>query len=171
MEIFLQVPSGVESSSGLSDTGAAVLAGLIAGLIMLVPIYLGLVMMPRQMKMDLLKLLGTMVMPINGGTYPVGLMIHLAMSIVFAVIHVLVFDLFDITSSYAVWGILFGFAHALISGTGIGMLEIVHRGIKDGTVQAPGFMTLNYPAPTTSGFVIVHVLFGVLVGAFYGAFI
>ena len=112
-----------------------------------------------------------MVIPINRATYPVGLMIHLVMSIVFAVIHVVVFDSFDITSSYAAWGILFGFGHALIAGTGIGLLEIVHRGIKDGIVEVPGFMTQNYPAPTSSSFVIVHVIFGVLLGAFYGALI
>lgn len=161
----------MESSSGFTATGAAVVAGVLAGLIMLIPIYSGILMMPRLMKMDLLKLLGTMLIPLSRATYPVGLLMHLVMSIVFAVIHVVVFDSFDITSSYAAWGILFGFGHALITGTGIGMLELVHRGIKDGAVEVPGFMTVNYPAPTSSSFVAVHVLFGVLVGAFYGALI
>ena len=161
----------MESSSGLSDTGAAVIAGVLAGLIMIVPMYIGLAMMPRHMKMDLLKLMGTVMMPVTGITYPIGLMLHIGMSIVFALIHVVLYDAFDINSSFAAWGILFGLGHAVISGIGFGMMPTMHRGIKDGIVDAPGFMAVNYPSVTTSGFVMVHVLFGVLVGAFYEAFI
>ena len=161
----------MESSAGLTDTGAAVIAGLLAGLIMIVPMYMGLAMMPRHMKMDLLKLMGTMMMPLSRFTYPVGLMLHLSMSIVFALIHVVLYDAFDINSAFAAWGILFGLGHALISGVGFGLMPMMHRGIKDGIVEAPGFMALSYPSATTSGFVMVHVLFGVLVGVFYEAFI
>ena len=153
------------------NTGAAVAAGVLAGLIMIIPMYMGIVMMPRYMKMDLLKLLGTMMMPLSGITYPVGLMLHLGMSIVFALIHVALYNAFDITSALAAWGILFGLAHAAISGMGFGMMPAMHRGIKDGIIDAPGFMALNYPQVTTIGFVMVHVLFGVLVGTFYEAFI
>lgn len=160
----------MESSWGLTDTGAAVAAGVLAGLIMIVPIYMGLAVMPRHMKMDLLKLMGTMMTPLSGITYPIGLMLHLGMSIVFALIHVVLYDVFDITSAFAAWGILFGLGHALIAGMGFGMMPVMHRGIKDGIVEAPGLMTLSYPPATTLGFVMVHVLFGVLVGAFYEAF-
>ena len=128
-------------------------------------------MTPSQMKMDLLKMLGTMVMPVSGTTYAAGLMAHLAMSIVFALIHVAFFNVFDITSALSAWGILFGLVHAVFTGISFGMMPTLHRGIKDGVVDAPGFMALNYPMATTMGFVMVHVLFGVLVGAFYEAFI
>lgn len=151
--------------------GAAVAAGVLAGLIMIVPIYMGLVMMPRHMKMDILKLMGTMMLPVSGMTYPAGLMAHLGASIVFALIHVGLFNLFDIDSAFAAWGILFGLGHAVIAGMAFGMMPVMHRGIKDGAVDAPGFMALNYPQATTMGFVMVHVLYGVLVGAFYEVFI
>jgi hypothetical protein len=160
----------MESSSGLTDTSAAIFAGVLAGLIMIVPMYMGLIMMPRHMKMDLLKLMGTVMMPVSSITYPVGLMLHLVMSIVFALIHVVLYDAFNIETSLAAWGILFGLGHALISGIGFGTMPLMHRGIKDGVVEAPGFMALSYPSVTTSGFVMVHVLFGVLVGAFFEAF-
>lgn len=153
------------------NTGAAVAAGVLAGLVMIVPIYMGLAMMPRHMKMDLLKLMGTMMTPLSGMTYPIGLMAHLGASIVFALIHVAFFNLFDIDSSLAAWGILFGLVHAAITGMAFGMMPSMHRGIKDGIVEAPGVMALNYPRATTIGFVMVHVIFGVLVGAFYEAFI
>lgn len=153
------------------DVGAAVAAGVLAGLIMLVPIYMGLVMMPSQMKMDLLKMLGTMMLPLSGMTYPIGLMAHLGASIVFALIHVGLFNLFGIDSALAAWGILFGLGHAVITGMAFGMMPTMHKGIKDGIVDAPGFMTLSYPQATTLGFVMVHVIFGVLVGVFYEGFI
>ena len=69
------------------NSPAAIYSGLIAGAIMLIPIYLGRMMMPEQMKMDLLKMLGTMMMPVGGMTYGIGLMIHAVMSIVFASAH------------------------------------------------------------------------------------
>lgn len=153
------------------NSGAALAAGVLAGLIMLVPMYMGLAMMPNLMKMDMLKLLGTMMMPVSGMTYPIGLMVHLGASIVFALIHVAFFNLFDIDSAFAAWGILFGLVHAVIAGIGFGMMPIMHKGIKDGVVDAPGFMTLNLPMATVAGFVMVHVIYGVLVGAFYEAFI
>lgn len=42
------------------DAGAAIGAGLIAGAVMSVLLYMGIAMMPRQMKMNLFLMLGTM---------------------------------------------------------------------------------------------------------------
>ena len=149
------------------DGGTAVLAGLIAGGIMLVPIYMGLMMMPGLMKMDLLKLLGTMMFPLTAMTYPMGLMIHLGMSIGFALAHVALFDAFDLESDLAAWGLLFGAIHWVISGAALAMMPLMHRGIKQNIVAAPGPMALSYPPMTAMGFLMVHLLFGVLVGTFY----
>ena len=151
--------------------GAAVAAGILAGLIMIVPIYMGLVMMPDKMKMDLLKLLGTMMLPRSAMTYPMGLATHIGFSIVFALIHVGLYQAFNLESQLAAWGILFGAGHAVIAGMAMGMMPSMHRGIKDGIIDAPGAMTLSYPRETTMGFVMVHLLFGVLVGVFYEAFL
>ncbi len=41
------------------DGGAAIGAGLIAGAVMSVLLYMGIAMMPRQMKMNLFLMLGT----------------------------------------------------------------------------------------------------------------
>ena len=154
------------------NASAAIGAGLLAGAIMLIPIYLGRMMMPEQMKMDLLKTLGTMMMPVSGMTYGVGLVVHAMMSIVFALVHVAFFQLFDIDSDYALWGLLFGAVHWVGAGMAFGMMNSsVHRGIRDGAVQAPGFFGLNMGMMTAIGILMVHLLFGVLVGAFYEAFI
>ena len=150
--------------------GAAVSAGVLAGLIMLVPIYMGLVMMPDKMKMDLLKLLGTMMLPRSAMMYPMGLATHVGLSVMFALAHVGLYQAFNLESQLAVWGILFGAGHAVIVGMAMGMMPSMHRGIKDRIVDAPGVMTLSYPRATTMGFVMVHLLFGLLVGVLYEAF-
>ncbi len=152
------------------NSPAAIYAGLIAGVIMLIPIYLGRMMMPEQMKMDLLKMLGTMMMPVGGMTYGIGLMIHLVMSIVFASAHAAFYLWLDIDSSYAI-GIVFGLVHFIGTGMFFGMLSSsLHRGIRDGAVEAPGFFALKLGGATAMGALVVHVIFGVVVGGLYESF-
>ena len=149
---------------------AAIGAGLIAGVIMLIPIYLGRMMMPEQIKMDLLKMLGTMMMPVSGMTYGIGLMIHLVMSVIFASAHAAFYLWLDIESGYAI-GLLFGLIHFIGTGMFFGMLvPSIHRGIRDHTVPAPGFFALKLGLVTAMGALMVHVLFGLLVGGLYESF-
>lgn len=152
------------------NSPAAIFSGLIAGAIMLIPIYLGRMMMPEQMKMDLLKMLGTMMMPVSGMTYGIGLMIHAVMSIVFASAHAAFYLWLDIESGYAI-GLLFGLIHFVGTGIFFGMLApSIHRGIKDGAVEAPGYFALKLGTMTAMGALIVHLLFGVVVGGLYESF-
>ena len=97
------------------DAAAAIFAGLIGGAIMVVPLYAGLVMMPKQMKMNLFLLLGTMMLTskpmayATGGTtspnkpmaYVAGAMVHAIMSIVFALIHVAIYTAFSLETALA----------------------------------------------------------------------
>ena len=165
------------------DTGAAIGAGLIAGAAMSLLLYLGIAMMPRQMKMDLFLMLGTMVTGTRavaagaGATtevnkpvaYLAGAMMHAAMSIAFGLAHVAVYAAFGLESALAVWGVLFGLAHWLLSGVGLAMVPSIHPLMKNGQMAAPGAFALNYPAMTAGGFFMLHVIFGVLVGALYTA--
>jgi hypothetical protein len=152
------------------DSTAAIISGLIAGAAMLVPIYLGRMMMPEQMKMDLLKMLGTMMMPVGGMTYGIGFMIHAVMSIIFASAHAAVYLWLDIEASY-VTGLLFGLIHFGVTGMFFGMLgPSIHRGIKDGAVAAPGFFALKLGGMTAMGALLVHLLYGLLVGGLYESF-
>ncbi len=36
-------------------------------------------------------------------------------------------------------------------------------------LDPPGCVGLNYPMPTVMGFFMLHIVFGLIVGAFYGA--
>ena len=153
------------------NASAAIVAGLIAGAVMLVPIYLGRMMMPAQMKMDLLKMLGTMMMPVSGMTYGIGLVVHAMMSIIFASVHASFYLWLDIDGDLALWGLLFGAVHWVIVGIAFGMItSSTHRGIRDGAVQAPGFFGLNMGMMTAVGILMVHLIYGVLVGVFYESF-
>ncbi|MCI0441414.1 MAG: hypothetical protein L0177_20115, partial [Chloroflexi bacterium] len=89
--------------------GAAVGAGILAGAIMIVPLYMGMIMMPSQMRMNILLMLGTMTGNRNQQmAYPMGAMMHGVISVVFALIHISLFTAFDLTEALAAWGVLFG---------------------------------------------------------------
>jgi len=70
------------------DFPAMLGAGLLGGLAMIAVLYMGIAMMPSQMRMNLLLLLGTMMFRQTMVVYMVGIMAHAAMSILFALIHV-----------------------------------------------------------------------------------
>ena len=67
------------------------------------------------------------------------------------------------------WGLLFGFVHWIATGLGLGMLPMVHQLIRSGEMDAPGAMALKYPAMTTMGYFMLHLLFGVAVAVAYSA--
>lgn len=69
----------------------------------------------------------------------------------------------------AAWGLLFGLAHWAVVGMALGMMPMMHRRIRDGEMEAPGFYALRYPPMTAIGFLMLHLIFGVIVGALYGA--
>ena len=133
-------------------------------------LYMGIAMMPAQMKMNLFYLLGSMMLRERGLIYIAGAMAHVAMSIVFALIHVGIYEAAGLESNLVAWGLLFGFGHYIVSGMAMGMMPMMHPRIRAGELQAPGAYALSYPRATAAGFLMLHLLFGVLVGALYDAF-
>ncbi len=150
------------------EPGYAILAGLIGGGVMAIMLYMGIAMFPQQMKMNLFAMLGTMVLPAGAAAFVMGAMAHAVMSAGFGLAHGAVFAVADIESSEAAWGLLFGLVHWAVVGMALGMLPLMHRGIRDGEVDAPGFYALSFPPMTAAGFLMVHLVFGVIVGALYG---
>ena len=115
-------------------------------------LYMGIAMMPRQMKLNLFLMLGTMmarggtVAYAGGGatfrgktvTYATGAMIHAGMSVVFGLIHAGFITAFGLETSLAAWGVLFGFVHWIVVGMGLGMMRLMHPLIRSGDMEAPG---------------------------------
>lgn len=122
------------------------------------------------MKMNLLYLLGTMMFRPKMMVYAAGAMAHAGMSTVFALIHVGIYEAAGVESSLAAWGILFGLGHYMIAGIALGMMPMMHRGIQTGMMQAPGMFALGYSRGTAMGFLMLHLVFGVLVAVLYDAF-
>ncbi len=152
------------------DFPATIWAGLVGGGVMVVILYMGIGMMPSQMKMNLLYLLGSMMVKQKVMAYMAGAMIHAMMSIAFALAHVGVFEALDVDSYLLAWGLLFGLVHYLVVGMALGMIPMMHPRIRSGDIQAPGAYALSYPKMTAAGFLMLHLLFGLLVGGFYDLF-
>lgn len=155
------------------DIAAAIGVGLIGGVAMVVPLYMGRAMMPERMRMDLLLLLGTM-MPVSLSrpmAYLSGAMMHAGASILFAFAHVGVFVAADIDSDFAAWGLLFGAVHWMLSGMMMGMMPIMHPLVRRGEMENPGPFATSMGMMTAMGFLMLHLLFGVVVAVLYEAFV
>ena len=77
-------------------------------------LYPGMAMMPRQMPMNILYMLGSMMSRNKMMAYTAGTMMHAMMGIVLAIAHVGAFIALDLTSALIAWGVLFGFVHYLM---------------------------------------------------------
>ena len=150
------------------DVGAAIGAGILAGAVMGALLYMGIAIMPTQMRMNLFFLLGSMVFRQGAIVYIAGAMVHGVLSIVFGLLHVALYQAFGLEASLAAWGLLFGFGHYLIVGMALGMMPVMHPRIRAGDLQAPGFYALGYPKATAVGFLMLHLVYGLLVGVLYG---
>ncbi|MFQ5380217.1 MAG: hypothetical protein ACE5EF_01155 [Dehalococcoidia bacterium] len=153
------------------EWGPAVGAGLVGGGVMAGLLYAGIGMMPDKMRMNLLLMLGTMTGLSGPAAYTAGLMMHLMASAAFGAIHAAIFAAADITDGELWWGALFGLGHAVISGSMLAGVPMMHPEMKAGRMEAPGPMALALGAPTAMGFVALHIAFGALVGVLYAAWI
>lgn len=155
------------------DVAAIIGAGLLGGLIMIVALYMGRAMAPQQMRMDLLLLLGTMT-PMRLArpmAYMAGAMMHAGASVLFAFVHVGIFEVVGINDDLVLWGLLFGLFHWMFSGMAVGMMPLVHPLVRSGEMENPGPFALSMGPMTAMGFLMLHLLFGAVVGALYEAFI
>lgn len=151
------------------NIGAAIIAGVVATVVMTIVMYMGRAVMPQQMPMNILHMLGTMMTRSTGPAYIMGAMMHGVMGIVFALIHVAVFVAFGLEDGLIAWGILFGVVHWVIVGMGMGMMGTMHPVMRSGDMPAPGAFAKNLPMINVMGFLMVHVIYGLVVGGLYQA--
>ena len=153
------------------EAGPAIAAGLVVGGVMVVLLYVGIAMMPRQMRMNLLLMLGSMTGRTDAYAYVIGLMMHAMLSAIFGLIHGAIFAAGDIEDGVLLWGALFGAAHARMTGTMLAMMPVMHPLMRDGRMEAPGLFALRLGGPTAMGFFMLHVVFGVVVADPYAAYL
>jgi hypothetical protein len=151
------------------DAVGAIVAGLIGGAVMSALLYMGIAMMPSQMRMNLFLMLGTMLLPVGVAAYVLGAMVHAMMSVAFGLAHAGVYAAGIEPNAW--WGLLFGAVHWVAVGIGLAMIPMLHRGMRDGKIEKPGMFALSLGAMTAMGFLLLHLVFGLIVGLVYAAYI
>ena len=141
---------------------SAVIAG-IAGTIA-ISMVMGLAPMMGMPKMDIVDMLSTMFGKPNK---VLGWMMHLMMGVVFALIYAFLWSR-GLGSSNWLFGLIFGAVHWLIVGVIMAMIPIMHVGIKNGDVEAPGmWMTNQGGILAFVGGLMGHMVFGLVVTLVY----
>lgn len=143
----------------------AVIAGVTASLVF----SFVLAMAPKMgmPKMDIVNLLGSMFSARTNQA--LGWTMHLMMGIVFALIYALLWSS-GISAATWVGGLIFGAAQWLVVGMVMGMMPMMHVGIKSGAVKAPGlWMTNESGLMAFMGGLIGHMIFGIVIALVYSA--
>jgi hypothetical protein len=142
---------------------SAVIAGVVASLVFSIV----LAMAPRMgmPRMDIVSLLGSM---FNAkSNQALGWMMHLMMGIVFALIYAFLWSS-GISGATWVGGLIFGAVQWLVVGMVMGMMPMMHVGIKSGAVKAPGlWMTNNGGLMAFMGGLVGHMIFGTVIALSY----
>jgi len=147
--------------------GNAIIAGVAGTSVMTVLMYMAKAM---GMPMDMPRILGLMfTRPENKtGTYIVGLMAHFMNGVIFAVIYALLFTVLGVGGW--TWGLIFGLVHGVMAGLVIGMMHLVHPNMGPGKeLPALGLFARNISPMAPAGLVMLHLVYGAIVGAIYAA--
>ena len=149
------------------DLMAAAEAGLVATSVMAAFLYMAFFMMPRQMPMNLFYMLGTMMTTKKVPAYVVGATTHAGLGIVYALIHTGVYRAFELESNLVVWGVLFGAVHWVVVAMGFGILGMMHPLTRSGGMEVTGLFVMRLPMITLVGFLMLHLVYGMVLGALY----
>jgi hypothetical protein len=128
----------------------------------------------RLTRMDIPFLLGTVFSRDRVRAKTIGYLLHFVAGQVFAFIYYGIF--LAINESGVLLGALFGLLHATFAGTALVniLLPVVHPRMgsphtaanSSPLLEPPGFLMLNYGRSTPVVNVIVHILYGAIVGGF-----
>jgi uncharacterized membrane protein YagU involved in acid resistance len=98
-----------------------------------------------------------------------GWMMHVMMGVVFALIYAFLWSS-GIGAATWVGGLIYGVVQWLVVGMVMGMMPMVHVGIKSGAVKAPGlWMTNNGGLMAFMGGLVGHMIFGIVIALVYSA--
>ncbi len=140
------------------------LAVLVAGLVGTFVITMVMNMAPKMgmPEMDIVGMLGSMFGKPNR---TLGLVIHYMMGIVFTYVY-LFFGLASLTTA-----LLYGAVHWLVVGLMMGVMPMMHAGMKSGDVPAPGLFAMNNGGMKSFvGGLMGHLIFAVVVFYTYSFF-
>jgi hypothetical protein len=125
-------------------------------------------------RISLPYLLGTMFTPSRDRAALLGLGIHIVNGWVFSLLYIAAFHAWGGSSWWS--GGLIGLVHAtFVLTVGVRLLPGLHPRMADEQhgptvvrqLEPPGFLALNYGGQTPLAILLAHVLFGMILGAFY----
>lgn len=146
-----------------------VIGFIVAGSVGTVAISIIMAMAPAMgmPKMDIVGMLSTM---FNKPNRTLGWIMHFMMGIVFAFIYALLWSA-GIGSPTWLGGLIFGAVHWLVVGIVMGMVPMMHVGIRNGDVQPPGVWMMNNGGMMAfAGGLAGHLVFGLVVALVYALF-
>lgn len=147
--------------------GNAIIAGLTGTAVMTVLMYTAKAM---GLPMDMPRILGLMfTRPENKtGAYIVGLSAHFMNGVIFAVIYALLFTVLG--RAGWTWGLVFGAVHGVMAGLAMGMMHVVHPNMGPGKeLPVLGLFAKNISPMAPAGLIMLHLVYGAIVGAIYAA--
>lgn len=155
----------------------AFIAGLVGGGVMSL-----LMLMMRaagKTKMNMALIEGSMFTGNRRSALALGLFMHLVImsALILGSLYALLFDVWDVRAENAWWvGLLFGIAHAILGGLAMVGVPAIHPRMStnpaqragDGlALEPPGLFGKNYGSWTPPGFIMGHLVYGLLVGLIY----
>ncbi|MBA2663213.1 MAG: hypothetical protein H0U74_13050 [Bradymonadaceae bacterium] len=150
----------------------AILAGFVATALMTIAMYAGKIM---GLSMDMPRAIGLMFVDETHPTavYGVGMVLHFAIGCLFGVVYALIFHLIGAGTAIGATagaGIVIGIIHGLGLGAALGVIPAVHPRMGVGElIEPPGFFGRNYGMSMPLGIVVLHVIFGGVLGVVYGS--
>ena len=117
--------------------------------------------MPARLEM----MMGTMFMKPGTTAFIVGLMMHLVISGLIALLYALGFEKVTHRAGTGV-GAGFSVIHILIGGMFMGMMPMMHPRIPP--MNAPGWFMADLGMMGVVAFIVLHAIYGAIVGGMYG---
>ncbi|MDT7858370.1 hypothetical protein RQM47_17100 [Rubrivirga sp. S365] len=146
-------------------TGKAFLAGVVGGAVMSAIMFMARTVMGMDVKLELL--LGTMVGLQPGTTaWIVGFVMHLMISGLIALAYAWAFENV-LHRANAGAGVMVSVVHIVVAGVFMGLMPMMHPLVPE-QMEGPGFFMLGLGVMGLVAFVMLHVIFGAIVGAMYG---
>lgn len=146
-----------------------IIGAVISGIVGTLAISMVMAVAPKMgmPKMDIVGMLSTMFGKPNK---VLGWMMHLMMGVVFALVYSFLWSI-GIGSIGWLSGLLFGVGHWLVVGVMFALIPMMHVGIKNGDVEAPGlWMTKQGGMMSFAGGLMGHMVFGIVVALVNGLF-
>ncbi len=147
------------------EAGAAIVAGLLAGVLMEGPVYLQKAV-GLPVKQNIFRTWGNLLRLRDGPGYLAGMVVHELVALVAGLLYAVFFRLIRVDGNLWLWGLVGALIHYALAGPVVKVLPSLDP--DTGEVGNQGFAYKNYGGLDVATSLIGHLAFGLLTGIFYG---